>query len=434
MPNRRNEIRLRTAAERLADGDVHSACCLCQLILVTEPDDPDVLCLMGEVGLRIGAVGAARTFLDRAGVQGNQRAAELLTASERLPADALPAAKDDTPRFLVIKSWGYGFWSDMSHVLGALLLAEITGREPVIHLGAVNRFGGSATRDAFTLYFEPVSPWTLKDVALIDPAQRYPAKWRSKYISTEVLSRHNPEPPALPLFFIQAQERVAVTDEYAGVPTLVSWIPPDHRLAGQSSEEVFRDLLTRYLRPNAAMKALVDQFHDDHLRQTPYVAVHLRGTDKQGEFDAHGHLNELIMQIAEDVPSDRNIFLMTDNTRWLERFRARFGDRVIVPEATREDGSSKDHFNVRGVGDPHLNGIEVLRDIMLALRAESFIGSGITNVAAIVALMRRWPPGTCTLVSAPYPLQPMPYFYLAPEFKAGHPPLTADEFVELSDA
>src|SRR4051812_28856508 len=30
-------------------------------------------------------------------------------------------------RYLLIKAWGEGFWSDMFHVVGCLLLSEITG-------------------------------------------------------------------------------------------------------------------------------------------------------------------------------------------------------------------------------------------------------------------------------------------------------------------
>ncbi len=36
-------------------------------------------------------------------------------------------------RFLLIKSWGCGFWSDVDHVMGQLLVAEITNRIPVIY-------------------------------------------------------------------------------------------------------------------------------------------------------------------------------------------------------------------------------------------------------------------------------------------------------------
>ncbi|MCR2600326.1 hypothetical protein NSP09_24715, partial [Salmonella enterica] len=57
-------------------------------------------------------------------------------------------------RYLVIKSWGFGFWSDVSQVLGSLLLAEITGRTPVTHWGRNSLFNDGSNRDSFALYFE----------------------------------------------------------------------------------------------------------------------------------------------------------------------------------------------------------------------------------------------------------------------------------------
>ena len=38
-------------------------------------------------------------------------------------------------RYIVAREWGFGFWSDMGHILSVLLIAEITGRIPVIHWG-----------------------------------------------------------------------------------------------------------------------------------------------------------------------------------------------------------------------------------------------------------------------------------------------------------
>lgn len=44
-------------------------------------------------------------------------------------------------RYLLIKSWGFGFYSDVIAVLGSLLLAEITHRTPVVHWGKNSLFG-----------------------------------------------------------------------------------------------------------------------------------------------------------------------------------------------------------------------------------------------------------------------------------------------------
>ena len=72
-----------------------------------------------------------------------------------------PGARNE-PRFLLIKARGYGFWSDVSHVLGALLLAVMTGRIPVTYWGYNSRFTEGSGRDAFELYFKPVSEFAIE--------------------------------------------------------------------------------------------------------------------------------------------------------------------------------------------------------------------------------------------------------------------------------
>ena len=42
-------------------------------------------------------------------------------------SDAARSARS-SPRYLLIKAWGYGFWSDLDHVLSMLLLADLIAR------------------------------------------------------------------------------------------------------------------------------------------------------------------------------------------------------------------------------------------------------------------------------------------------------------------
>jgi hypothetical protein len=43
-------------------------------------------------------------------------------------------------------------------------------------------------------------------------------------------------------------------------------------------------------------------------------------------------------------------------------------------------------------------GREIMVDSYLALRAERFIGNGLSNVAAMIAILKDWPAGACTLL------------------------------------
>ncbi|MDK9702056.1 MAG: hypothetical protein OEL20_02880 [Sulfuritalea sp.] len=66
--------------------------------------------------------------------------------------------------FLLIRAWGAGFWSDVDHVLGQLLLAEITGRIPIVHWGAESLFGGTTDEDGFALYFKRINNFRRENI------------------------------------------------------------------------------------------------------------------------------------------------------------------------------------------------------------------------------------------------------------------------------
>ena len=81
-------------------------------------------------------------------------------AAAMVPLSPEPAG----PRYLLIRAWGHGFWSDVDHVMGGLLLAEMTGRLPIIHWGAESLFSTDPAGNAWTEFFEPINGLGLDDV------------------------------------------------------------------------------------------------------------------------------------------------------------------------------------------------------------------------------------------------------------------------------
>ena len=57
-------------------------------------------------------------------------------------------------KYIFAREWNFGFWADMGYVLSILLLAEITGRIPVIHWGNNSRFGDGKNSNAFEHFWE----------------------------------------------------------------------------------------------------------------------------------------------------------------------------------------------------------------------------------------------------------------------------------------
>src|SRR5262245_34009179 len=131
---------------------------------------------------------------------------------------ALRRAQRTEWRFLVIKAWGYGFWSDVNHVIACLLLAEISGRIPVTAWGSNSLFSDGSGRDAFRQYFEPVSPVVIEEIEALELASFFPSKWSNGYIKAPEHQRWEGPGAEIPaLYFLNRPETVGVCDYHLGV-------------------------------------------------------------------------------------------------------------------------------------------------------------------------------------------------------------------------
>src|SRR5215213_4962540 len=120
------EDAVRMAHEAIARDDLPWAEALARGVLEKNPGEPGAAGVMAELTRRVGA----------------PRGNDLTT---------------DRARFLLIKSWGKGFWSDVDHVLGALLAAEMTRRTPIVHWGDNCLFTAPGVDNAWAQFFEPIN-------------------------------------------------------------------------------------------------------------------------------------------------------------------------------------------------------------------------------------------------------------------------------------
>ena len=127
----------REAATSLSMRDLYNADVQAREVLARAPGHAGAQNLLGIIAARLGLFDAAeRYFRDALAADASFQPAvgnieKLATARANTAPDAAPGE-----RFLLIKSWHAGFWSDVSNVLGAIFLAEMTNREPIIHWGA----------------------------------------------------------------------------------------------------------------------------------------------------------------------------------------------------------------------------------------------------------------------------------------------------------
>ncbi|MGD9691044.1 MAG: hypothetical protein AB7K52_11605 [Phycisphaerales bacterium] len=330
----------------------------------------------------------------------------------RVPAVDQPGRAD---RFLLIRGWGYGFWADVDHVIGALLLAEITGRTPIVFWGReslwadVDQSAGDAGQrpsSAWEAYFEPVSPARIADVeSAAKEGGVYPPKWAPGTLREPPASRWEgawSRVPALRLF--NRSERVVVSDFHVAVAGLLPWVPMGHRLHGADFATAHRDLFSRWLRPRSEIAGAAEAFVREHLPGAPEqaLAVHIRGTDKAIE-SAH------LERVSEEYPRrieailarepGLRIFLMTDDAGARQRLESRFGGRVVCADAARSSGSTGVHY-LKHESRTRL-GIEVLRDVLIAARCGRLIGLGSSNVTLAAWHMKAWPEGAVELLDVP---------------------------------
>ncbi|MBW8708870.1 MAG: hypothetical protein JF627_06330, partial [Alphaproteobacteria bacterium] len=106
--------------------------------------------------------------------------------------------------------------------------------------------------------------------------------------------------------------------------------------------------------------------------------------------------HQAILSSLANVDPAWRILLLTDDARCLALARDRFGARIIATPCQRSHVDKGVHHL------PSTNRIQAGREAMidahLALRAQRFIGNGRSNVAAMIAVLKHWTAGSCTLL------------------------------------
>jgi hypothetical protein len=394
---------LRAARRAFAAGQWTIGELTCRGILLAHPDCAAALGLLGSIAAAAGEAELAVGFFAQADAHrpalqnlflggGAIQRKWLLHKARKRKADAGPAK-----RYLVIKSWGCGFWSDVSQVLGGLLLAEITHRTPVVHWGNNSLFGDRSGRDAFRNYFEPVSDVSLFDLRQLDDATFFPKKWTKTNLRHENFAKWEGVGSRLgAVEFLNRPETIAVMDFYINVVNTAPWLPASHSMHGRPVNEIYSYLAAKYLHPRSSVLSRCDSFYKTYLAGTPFVAVHLRGSDKTIEDKNLAASNRKIRDAVASVPDGWRVFLLTDDERLLSEMRDLHGDRLITTDCQRSSTETGAHY--LSSTDRVEAGLEMMTDSYLALRADKFIGNGRSNVAAMISVLRDWAPGDCMLL------------------------------------
>jgi protein O-GlcNAc transferase len=392
---------LQYAKGAFAAGQLSASEIVCRNILDEEPDCAGAHELLGFIAVKVGLLQQAKTHFDAAlrNESPGRHILKRIRYGSRFLSIALKGLRKERSedRFLVIKSWGAGFWADVSHVLGCMLLAEVTNRIPVIHWGKNCLYGDGTSQSAFQNYFEPASNISLDDLLQIPSATFFPPKWERNNLAEENIARRQGEGSCLgAVHFLNRPETIAVADFYIGVVYVAPWIPRHHAMHGKPLKELYFYLIGKYLHARPGILAECKAFFEQHLAGAPCIAVHLRGSDKIAEEKDLPETNATIRDAVASMPKHYRIFLLTDDEHDLADMKNAYGDRLIATDCQRTNTLRGTHFLPSVY--PLKAGLEIVRDAYLALMADQFIGSGGSNVSAMIAMMKPWPPGTCALI------------------------------------
>jgi hypothetical protein len=378
---------LRHARAALAADNLALAEALAQEILRHKPDDGVGWAIMAHIAALIGREEDALRW----GAQANP---DVLSRFERPRHDKVNellagcGAGTDDERFILIKAWGYGFWSDVFHVLGALLLAELTNRQPCVLWGPNSLYLPEGQQNAWPLFFNGIGIELLMFLRAAPANEIFPRKWHA--VGPEAPEADKRTPPhkggegvMAALWLLNRPERVVVSDFHVGVVDLLPWIPESHPWHALSLDDIVRLLVERYLLPSWSIRDSVAE-HMANLEGRSTVAVHIRAADKSVEVSKLAEVNSHYPAVVEQaVSKNYAVWLMTDARDVVDECRGRFGDAIHTLDALRSESEQGVHYTADKDQRCRL-GEEVVTDVLVGASCNRFIGNGASNPSSMV--------------------------------------------------
>lgn len=334
-----------------------------------------------------------------------------------------------TDRFLLIKAWSYILWGDVDHVLGQLLIAEITDRIPVIYWPTHCIHNGFIHTNGFELYFEPINSYTVFELAKEDYTY-YPPIWDCDNLLVE-------DPTKDTWTFRNAGDmlgckaNVVVGDVYYNVYELIPFIKKNHAAYGMSVEQVYHYLFGKYIRIKPDIDTEIQGYYNSWLKDSqPALAVHVKRVNNELVFDTRDadkfdnqYWNKVYRNMKKDSEKPRReaikylrknkykepnkvyhreihkliekynikrIFLLTDCQETVKEYTELYGSRIVYTDCKRLEADKESPFMENAMINRR-RGIEAIKDAFIAAKCDFFIGNDFSNLSHAVTRMKDWP-------------------------------------------
>lgn len=334
-------------------------------------------------------------------------------------------------KFMIIKGYSHNIWLDIRQLLDQLVIAELSGRVPIVHWGSNSFYDGTIYNNAYNLYFEPITNYTIEDV-MKPEYSFFPSTWNPENLLipdpelTTLVDRNIGE-------IIESQADVVVCDSYSHKMPILNYIGEDHPLYGMEARHIYRYLIKKYLKLKPDISQKISKFYyTHHLNDGPSLAVHVRGeyaledvfsryrkisyysqnkiknTPVQNTNDTLLlHQIHRLHKINKEVTSNkvyhkeiqfllgrygiRKLFLMTDSAKVIDEYKQIYGSILEYSEAPRLLDEDKMAPYLETHMHRRRNGINALLDGYLASNCDFFLGDGHSDESHAVTYLKDWP-------------------------------------------
>lgn len=314
-------------------------------------------------------------------------------------------------RFLLIKSWGYSLWADVEHVIVQILAAELAGRIPVVYWGMDSLYSESMNVNAYELFFDPISHYSIYDVAQSEFTY-YPPFWNANNIMLD-------DPDKLKWTdrdvadMMRSDADVVVSDVYVHISSLIPYIKSNHPLAGLTAHQIYAKLYQLYIHPNTEVKKSIQQFKNKNPSfrdEKPVICAHVRSNALVHEinqlYSANNFYAPYIWEFFNKYNA-RHLLLITDSKRIVREYTHLYAasDILLVSDSKKRpfrgnvrpcntNYPNRRHKGVELIKDT----IEIIKDTYLATECDFFIGNGYSSLSNTVLRLKDWPETNVKLI------------------------------------
>jgi hypothetical protein len=290
---------------------------------------------------------------------------------------------------LLIQAIPDGMVAVLRHTIHGLLLAELSGRIPVIYWGSrflYRRVGKD--ENAFLRFFEDMGCCDGNRVRSAHQAF-LPTDWSAENVFKDGLishryseSRPGVAPPPLEML-LSSEAEVVVYTHWNHLVDILPFVPEDSEYHGLDSATVAGMIFRKYFKVLPEVLAPAKGILEQVIASSRVIGVHCRGSDKITEH-ALVTPEDYRRQVDRILGKEDRVFLATDSVAALKKFQGWYGDRLIFTDCERSSNAQGVHFTAI---DREKAGCDFLVDAYLLSKCAVHFGNEGSHVSYLVQAM-----------------------------------------------